>query len=119
MLFARSSRLKATGKAVIVPSIFNINEPVVSGGPIVFNPMLMIPFWLNGLIIPALTYGALSTGLFKIPSEVFQLWYVPFPIATYLVSNFKGVLLLLGIRSEEHTSELQSRGHIVCRLLLE
>src|SRR5690625_1843056 len=97
MLFARSSRLKATGKAVIVPSIFNINEPVVFGGPIVFNPMLMIPFWLNGLIIPALTYGALSTGIFKIPSEVFQLWYVPFPIATYLVSNFKGVLLLLGI----------------------
>src|SRR5690625_5604804 len=24
-----------------------------------------------------------------------------------------------GVRSEEHTSELQSRGHIVCRLLLE
>src|SRR5690625_6777816 len=26
---------------------------------------------------------------------------------------------LLGLRSEEHTSELQSRGHLVCRLLLE
>src|SRR5207253_11514751 len=25
----------------------------------------------------------------------------------------------LGVRSEEHTSELQSRGHLVCRLLLE
>src|SRR5690625_7043257 len=25
----------------------------------------------------------------------------------------------ISIRSEEHTSELQSRGHIVCRLLLE
>src|SRR5439155_17291128 len=25
----------------------------------------------------------------------------------------------LGGRSEEHTSELQSRGHLVCRLLLE
>src|SRR5437870_7014003 len=25
----------------------------------------------------------------------------------------------LGTRSEEHTSELQSRGHLVCRLLLE
>src|SRR5437660_7172464 len=24
-----------------------------------------------------------------------------------------------GLRSEEHTSELQSRGHLVCRLLLE
>src|SRR5207253_7414421 len=26
---------------------------------------------------------------------------------------------ILGERSEEHTSELQSRGHLVCRLLLE
>src|SRR5690625_5502688 len=25
----------------------------------------------------------------------------------------------VGFRSEEHTSELQSRGHLVCRLLLE
>src|SRR5690625_6377553 len=25
----------------------------------------------------------------------------------------------IGLRSEEHTSELQSRGHLVCRLLLE
>src|SRR5207253_10243284 len=27
--------------------------------------------------------------------------------------------LLTNLRSEEHTSELQSRGHLVCRLLLE
>src|SRR5690625_5322116 len=26
---------------------------------------------------------------------------------------------LINFRSEEHTSELQSRGHLVCRLLLE
>src|SRR5690625_6082721 len=30
-----------------------------------------------------------------------------------------GELPLVGLRSEEHTSELQSRGHLVCRLLLE
>src|SRR5437870_4436797 len=29
------------------------------------------------------------------------------------------VLISYGTRSEEHTSELQSRGHLVCRLLLE
>src|SRR5207253_8634078 len=28
-------------------------------------------------------------------------------------------LLVCSFRSEEHTSELQSRGHLVCRLLLE
>src|SRR3989442_2030507 len=31
----------------------------------------------------------------------------------------RGLWLLLGARSEEHTSELQSRPHLVCRLLLE
>src|SRR5690625_6460056 len=31
----------------------------------------------------------------------------------------KGVNSKHGDRSEEHTSELQSRGHLVCRLLLE
>src|SRR5690625_6651666 len=30
-----------------------------------------------------------------------------------------GQKVLLASRSEEHTSELQSRGHLVCRLLLE
>src|SRR5207253_9908280 len=30
-----------------------------------------------------------------------------------------GVYFVLVVRSEEHTSELQSRGHLVCRLLLE
>src|SRR5690625_6114567 len=34
-------------------------------------------------------------------------------------STFFAILLLALIRSEEHTSELQSRGHLVCRLLLE
>src|SRR5690625_5458020 len=29
-----------------------------------------------------------------------------------------GIIIILA-RSEEHTSELQSRGHLVCRLLLE
>src|SRR5690625_5505714 len=39
-----------------------------------------------------------------------------------LAATDKGGLLLVGRmphRSEEHTSELQSRGHLVCRLLLE
>src|SRR5690554_7656005 len=33
--------------------------------------------------------------------------------------GFNQALLAGGIRSEEHTSELQSRPHLVCRLLLE
>src|SRR5690625_1302819 len=34
--------------------------------------------------------------------------------------NLAGLILIAGsTRSEDHTSELQSRGHLVCRLLLE
>src|SRR5437660_5574479 len=37
------------------------------------------------------------------------------PLTDYKVGHPPHV----GLRSEEHTSELQSRGHLVCRLLLE
>src|SRR5690625_3352687 len=39
-------------------------------------------------------------------------------ISSTLDSNVGGELTV-HLRSEEHTSELQSRGHLVCRLLLE
>src|SRR5690625_5701721 len=39
-------------------------------------------------------------------------------IATLDAGGWKGEEFA-AIRSEEHTSELQSRGHLVCRLLLE
>src|SRR5690625_2449539 len=51
-----------------------------------------------------------------------------FDFAKALVGHFRGGLgqvnilasvIFSGMRSEEHTSELQSRGHLVCRLLLE
>src|SRR5437870_13390734 len=42
-------------------------------------------------------------------------WFAP-PLAVF---NELGAFDALKARSEEHTSELQSRGHLVCRLLLE
>lgn len=94
--WAKSARLKAIGRATLVPGIFNINEPIVFGAPIAFNPILMVPFWINSLVPPILTYAALSSGLVAIPSQVFQLWYVPFPFATWIVSpGVAGLLLLL------------------------
>src|SRR5207253_6450843 len=38
----------------------------------------------------------------------------------FIIFDIETVFLIpWGTRSEEHTSELQSRGHLVCRLLLE
>ncbi|WP_227019919.1 PTS transporter subunit EIIC [Sinanaerobacter chloroacetimidivorans] len=96
MLFwAKSSHLKAIGKITIAPAIFNINEPVVFGAPIAFNPILMIPMWLNGLLIPAITYIVLNMGMVTIPSQVMQMWYIPVGISTYLVNfDWRGLILL-------------------------
>src|SRR5687768_18111931 len=41
------------------------------------------------------------------------------PLEQSLQEAFSGPVLTGGRRSEEHTSELQSRLHLVCRLLLE
>lgn len=95
MIFlARSKSLKAIGKAVIIPSIFNINEPVFYGAPVVFNPLLMIPCWINSIVLTTITYFTLHFGLVTIPSKVFQMWYLPFPISTFLVSHdIRGLIL--------------------------
>src|SRR6266496_6697070 len=44
---------------------------------------------------------------------------VPQPLPGLLVGPQRQAEFLLGVRSEEHTSELQSRRDLVCRLLLE
>src|SRR5690625_6362403 len=41
------------------------------------------------------------------------------PEITFTLSPFFTCMLDAPPRSEKHTSELQSRGHLVCRLLLE
>jgi len=97
MLFmAKSKRLKALGKACIVPSIFNINEPLVFG-TIVWNPYLMIPLWINGLVIPIITWLGLKTGLAAIPKALMQMWYIPFPISTWIVSPSVGAIILMAV----------------------
>src|SRR3712207_7496126 len=45
-----------------------------------------------------------------------MVWSVFATLAVYVLG---GMAQALGMRSEEHTSELQSRQYLVCRLLLE
>lgn len=97
MLFlAKSKRLKIMGKAAIVPSLFNINEPLIFGAPIAFNPLLMIPFWISGFAIPTLVYAAFHFGFVSIPSKTFMLWYVPPFLQSWMVNQeFMGIILAI------------------------
>ena len=44
LLRSRVAHLRTIGKMGVVPSFFNINEPILFGAPIIMNPMLFIPF---------------------------------------------------------------------------
>ena len=61
--FAKSAQLSALGKAAIVPSFFNINEPILFGMPVVYNPYTAIPFLFgtNGLYV-----GGIFCNQFKV-----------------------------------------------------
>ena len=51
-LRSRSAHLRSIGRLSVVPSIFNINEPVIFGTPIVMNPVFFIPFCWRRWLMP-------------------------------------------------------------------
>lgn len=63
LLFAKSKRLKSLGKLTVVPSCFTINEPVVFGVPMMFNPIMAIPFISVPLVQTLVAYIAIYIGL--------------------------------------------------------
>src|SRR5690625_6722212 len=73
-------------------------------------------FWLTLLLtIPTLIWSGMIQHWFDYTAP-------QFPGSAYIPAVFGTIVYFYGgspFRSEEHTSELQSRGHLVCRLLLE
>ena len=93
---SKSSKLKALGRACLGPAIFNINEPVVFGC-IAFNPIMMIPMWISGLVIPSLTWIFCKVIAFApIPKIQFEMWYCPYPISTWIsTSSVKAIIFVI------------------------
>ena len=63
-IFIASKRedYKTIAKLSIPPGIFQINEPIIFGIPIVLNPMMMIPFILGPLVSATIGYISISIG---------------------------------------------------------
>ena len=95
MCFSKSKKLKTIGRMCALPGILNINEPVVFGAPVAYNPILMIPFWLNAIVLPLVAGIAYKAGIVAIPSAVNQLWYFPTVIQAFINSGFGGVVLTI------------------------
>lgn len=61
-LFSKREDFKAIAKLALPCGIFNINEPLIFGIPIVMNPMLMIPFMLSPLASVGIGYILTAIG---------------------------------------------------------
>ena len=59
LLFARSKQLRLVGEAGIVPAVFNINEPLLFGAPVVMNGKLAPPFIAAPVILAVISWCAI------------------------------------------------------------
>ncbi len=96
LIAAKSKYSKTLGRATIIPSIFNINEPVIFGTPIVLNPILIIPFIVTPLVGATVAYVATAMGLVN-PTYVMVPWTLPAPIGAYLSTggDWRAIVLCL------------------------
>ncbi len=94
MIRSRSKKISTIGKAAIASSIFNINEPVMYGLPVVLNPVMMLGYMTVSFVVPTITYIVFKLGLVSIPAVAMMMNFLPQPISTFMVnSDFRGIIL--------------------------
>src|SRR5262249_54063952 len=92
---SRVPRLCKIGRVTLLPALFNINDPLLFGAPVVFNPFFFIPFVGAPIVLATVTYVAVAAGLvsraaFYVPS------FIPTVVGTYLATgDVRAIVLTL------------------------
>jgi len=97
VLFARSRvrRLQRLGRVTLLPAFFNLNEPLLFGAPVVFNPYLALPFLIVPLALATTTYFSVAFAWVARPA-VYLPSSIPSVISAYLSTlDVRAVLLVL------------------------
>lgn len=90
---AKSPELKTVAKLSGPAAIFNINEPVIFGIPIVLNPIMMIPFVLVPIVLCITTYMAMYLGLVPLLQGIEIPWTTPVFISGWLAGGWRALVL--------------------------
>lgn len=97
---SKSEQLKAIGKVSVIPGIFGVNEPVAFGVPIVFNPMMSIPYIGSTVVIVLLSWAAYATGIIT-PTFIPIMSLMPIGVANFLgtmnINNFIFVMVMIPV----------------------
>ncbi|KRN72240.1 oligo-alpha-mannoside phosphotransferase system enzyme IIC [Carnobacterium maltaromaticum] len=97
--FMKSRQLKDVGRLALGPGVFNVNEPVIFGMPMVLNAAIFIPWIITPLIVTTFNYLVMAAGIVPAPTGVSVPWTVPIFINGILATNsiLGGVLQLVDI----------------------
>lgn len=99
LFFCKSKFLKEVGRFSIIPGIFNINEPMIFGAPMMLNPYMFIPFNLVPLVLTIVSYFAVKLEMVN-GFTVLPTWTLPAPIGGYLsAGNDWRVVVLIVINT--------------------
>ncbi|XKE80172.1 PTS cellobiose transporter subunit IIC [Oceanobacillus kapialis] len=76
-MIGKSRQLKELGKLGAPAGLFNVNEPIIFGLPIIMNPLILIPWLLAPVVVTLITYFSMQTGLVPPPAGVIVPWTTP------------------------------------------
>lgn len=86
LLFARGKSSRRLVRSAAPAVLFNINEILVYGLPVVFNPVMLIPFILTPVCSLAIAYGATAIGFMPVVTQSVS-WTTPVFASGYLASG--------------------------------
>jgi len=98
MLFcSKSERMKASAKVGSIPVIFNVNEPMIFGIPIIMNPAFFVPMLLSPLVGMGSMY--LMTSVVSINFNAIAAmavpWTMPYPITAFIAGGVPLLIMML------------------------
>ena len=77
-IVGHSSRMKAMSKISFVPAFFNINEPLIFGLPVIFNPLLLIPIAVAPIVSVLIAFLSMKIGFMPMFTNIQAPWATPF-----------------------------------------
>ena len=92
LIAAKSVQMKTLSKLEIGPALFNINEPILFGIPLVLNPIMIVPFILTPVISGFATYYAIYFGIIPPFNGVYVPWTTPPIISGFIIGGWQAAL---------------------------
>ncbi|MFB4474568.1 PTS cellobiose transporter subunit IIC, partial [Oceanobacillus caeni] len=86
-LIGRSRQLKELGKLGGPAGVFNVNEPIIFGLPIIMNPIIIIPWLVAPIVVTLITYFSMASGLVPPPAGIIVPWTTPPILSGFLATG--------------------------------